>query len=85
VVVIVVFDGAEQGRDLPSASRLRSVQVRFSEPGVEADDVIIDAVGRLPADRPVTVASSDNRVRAAVAEQGANLLSAPQLLELLRC
>ena len=40
------------------------VRVRFSDPGVEADDVIIDLVGRIPAATPVIVASSDNRVRA---------------------
>ena len=36
--VVVVFDGAEPGVGLPSESLPRSVQVRFTSPGVEADD-----------------------------------------------
>jgi len=82
--VVVVFDGAEAGRDLPPSSRLRGVQVRFTDPGVEADDVIIDAVRSLPSHRPVTVVSSDRRVRDGAAAGGANLLESQQLLGLLR-
>lgn len=80
----VVFDGAEvdaigvrrQGRQL--------LRVRFSPPGVEADDVLLDLVGQLPPRRPVTVASSDKRVRSGARAQGANLLHARQLVAALR-
>ncbi|MBI2703715.1 MAG: NYN domain-containing protein [Actinobacteria bacterium] len=84
VGVTIIFDGAEAGRDLPPESRLRGLQVRFTQPDVEADDVIIESVARLPADRPVTVVSSDNRVREGASAGGANLLSSEQLLALFR-
>lgn len=80
----VVFDGAEvdtigvrrQGRQL--------LRVRFSPPGVEADDVLLDLVEQLPPRRPVTVASSDKRVRTGARAHGANLLHARQLVSALR-
>ncbi|MFO7280901.1 MAG: NYN domain-containing protein [Thermoanaerobacterales bacterium] len=82
--VEVVFDGAEVG-PLAVPSRTRSqVRVRFSAPDVEADDVILDLVGRIPATTPVVVASSDNRVREGARAAGANLVHARQLLALLR-
>lgn len=84
VGVTIVFDGAEAGYYLPPESRLRGLQVRFTEPEVEADDVIIESVAQLRADRPVTVVSSDNRVREGAAAGGANLLSSEQLLALVR-
>jgi predicted RNA-binding protein with PIN domain len=80
----VVFDGAAVDAPVvPSAGR-RLVRARFSEPGVEADDVIIAMVERLPAATPVIVASSDNRVREGARRSGANLLHSRQLVELLR-
>jgi len=82
--VELVFDGAEvEPRSVPAPTRAL-VRVRFSDPGVEADDVIIDMVGRIPAATPVIVASSDNRVRTGVRRRGANLLHARQLVALLR-
>jgi rRNA-processing protein FCF1 len=60
------------------------VRVRFSPPGVEADDVIIEMAGSIPANRPVIVASSDRRVRDGARRHGANLLGARQLTEALR-
>jgi len=82
--VELVFDGAEvEPLSVPAPTRAL-VRVRFSDPGVEADDVIIDLVGRIPAATPVIVASSDNRVRTGVRRRGANLLHARQLVTLLR-
>lgn len=79
----VVFDGADVG-PVPVPGPVRSlVRTQFSPPGVEADDVIIDLVAQLPASRPVVVASSDNRVRAGVKRQGANVVHAQQLVALL--
>ena len=81
--VELVFDGAEvEPLSVPAPTRAL-VRVRFSDPGVEADDVIIDLVGRIPAATPVIVASSDNRVRTGVRRRGANLLHARQLVALL--
>jgi predicted RNA-binding protein with PIN domain len=80
----VVFDGAEvDAVTVPSTGR-RLVRARFSDPGVEADDVIIAMVNRLPATTPVIVASSDNRVREGARRGGANLLHSRQLVDLLR-
>jgi predicted RNA-binding protein with PIN domain len=74
----VVFDGDEQVVSRPGQPR-RPVRVRFSGPGVEADDVIIDLVAELPIHRPVIVASDDRRVRIGAAERGANVISNDQL------
>jgi predicted RNA-binding protein with PIN domain len=80
----VVFDGAEVDElTVPTTGR-RLVRARFSDPGIEADDVIIAMVDRLPATTPVIVASSDNRVREGARRGGANLLHSRQLVELLR-
>jgi predicted RNA-binding protein with PIN domain len=81
--VDVVFDGADVDR-APALSPRPAIRVRFSPPGIEADDVIIDLVGAIPASRPVIVASSDRRVRDGARRQGANLLGARQLAEALR-
>lgn len=79
----VVFDGADVG-PVPVPGAVRSlVHTQFSPPGVEADDVILDLVAQLPPTRPVVVASSDNRVRAGAKRQGANVVHAQQLVELL--
>lgn len=80
----VVFDGAAtEPWPLPQPAR-HLVSVMFSPAGVEADDVLIDLVARLPPARPVVVASSDNRVRDGVRRLGANLVHARQLLAVLR-
>jgi predicted RNA-binding protein with PIN domain len=81
--VELVFDGAVVDPLSVPAPVRRLVRVRFSPPDVEADDVIIDLVGRIPATTPVIVASSDNRVRAGARRAGANLLHARQLLAVL--
>ena len=79
---VVVFDGAEPESG-PTGSLPRSVQVRFSPPGVIADDVVVELVDRYPPDRPVLVASSDAEVRQRARARGANVLAADQLLALL--
>ena len=58
---LVVFDGSETGIGLPPESRVRSVQVRFTDPGVEADDVVLDIIESTPTTRPVVVVSSYRR------------------------
>jgi predicted RNA-binding protein with PIN domain len=82
--VELVFDGAEvEPLSVPTPTR-QLVRVRFSDPGVEADDVVIDLVGRIAAATPVIVVSSDNRVRDGARRGGANLLHARQLVAILR-
>jgi len=80
----VVFDGAAVDPTLVPTAGRQLVRVRFSPPGVEADDVVLDLVERLPAATPLVVASSDKRVREGAKRLGANLLHARQLLDLLR-
>ncbi len=81
--VVVVFDGADVGRGLPGESRPRGVQVRFTAPGVEADDELLALLDALPVERPVTVASSNRRVADGARRRGASVISGPQLLAVL--
>jgi predicted RNA-binding protein with PIN domain len=80
----VVFDGAAvEGLSVGRIAQ-QFVRVRFSPPGVEADDVLLDLVRQLPPARPVVVASTDQRVRAGAQAGGANLVHARQLLDFLQ-
>jgi predicted RNA-binding protein with PIN domain len=82
--VKVVFDGAApEPWPVPQSAR-HLVSVMFSPADVEADDVLLDLVARLPPARPVVVASSDNRVRDGARRLGANLVHARQLLAVVR-
>jgi len=79
--ITVVFDGASvAGR---AARAPRGVRPLFSDPGVAADDVIVELVAAEPPGRPVAVASSDREVVTAVARRGAAPVSSVLLLELL--
>jgi predicted RNA-binding protein with PIN domain len=82
--VRVVFDGADSAEPPVVPATAQAVRVRFSPAGVEADDVILDAIGDVPEGRPVVVASSDRRVRDEARARGANLVRSSQLLSLLR-
>jgi predicted RNA-binding protein with PIN domain len=83
--VELVFDGADIGPIArPGPRRAPGVTVRFTPPEVEADDLLLELVGRFPATRPVIVASSDRRVRDGARRKGANVLSAAQLLAAAR-
>lgn len=76
--VWIVFDGADT---TPSTGGPRSlVRVQFSDPGEEADDVIIRLVSEIPTTRPVIVVSDDNRVRRGSVAGGANLFTVAQFL-----
>lgn len=77
--VHVVFDGDDDGRR-PAVSTPLPVRVHFSRAEVEADDVVLDFVDRLPVDRPVAVVSSDRRVRDGARERGANVIGSGDLL-----
>ena len=82
--VEVIFDGGEHDQPAPPGATRQLVKTRFSPPGTEADDVILEMVERYPAHRPVVVATSDRRVRDGVRQRGANVISAGQLLKVLR-
>lgn len=77
--VTVVFDGADVLM-VPSAGP-RGVRVLFSEPGVQADDVIRDLVSAEPPGRQLVVATSDRAVVTSVRHRGAYAVSSPVLLE----
>jgi predicted RNA-binding protein with PIN domain len=82
-VVHVVFDGDDDGRR-PSVAAPLPVRVHYSHAEVEADDVILDMVARLPTDVPVVVVSSDRRVADGARRLGANVVSSSELIDLSR-
>jgi predicted RNA-binding protein with PIN domain len=80
--VTVVFDGADLDQP-PALTPPRRVRVRFSPPGVIADDVIRILVAAEPPGRPVVVASSDREVAQGVEDSGATAVPAGALVNLL--
>ena len=81
--VEVVFDGAPVHDPWVAGGRT-PVHVRFSPPGIEADDVLVDRIASLPGGRPVVLATSDRELRDRARRLGANLLGARQLLGAMR-
>jgi len=79
--VHVVFDGADLWTAPPGRRHLR---IEFSPAGVTADEIIVELVGSLPADRPVVVATNDGEVRDGARAGGANVISSEQLLAVAR-
>jgi predicted RNA-binding protein with PIN domain len=78
----VVFDAAET-TTRPRVSPPRGLRVRFSPPGVIADDVIRDLVAVEPSGRVVVVASSDQAVARDVLAAGFRVVPAAALAALL--
>jgi len=76
--ITVVFDGA--GVVTAPMRGSRGVRVLFSDPGVQADDVIRDLVALEPEGRPVVVATADRAVVESVRRRGAYTLSSAVLL-----
>ena len=79
--VVCVFDG--EGDSVRRTVR-NGVQILFSPAGVEADEVVIDAVRSLPFDTPVIVVSSDGWVREHAAAAGAVVVPSATLIGLIR-
>jgi len=80
--VTVVFDGAEVPGVRPL--RRRGLRIVFSPAGREADEIVIGEVMFRPDDVPVVVVSSDREVRAGAEAEGATVLAADELLQLMR-
>lgn len=78
VEVTVVFDGAAVV-GVPVAGP-RGVRVRFSDPGVLADDVIRAIAAAEPEGRPVVVVTSDRAVADSVRRRGAHPVPSAVLL-----
>jgi len=79
--VTVVFDGARVEGVRPP--RRPGLQVVFSAPGQEADEIVIAQVEARPPSVPVVVVSSDGWVRARAEAEGAEVLPADAFLTLL--
>ena len=80
--VTVVFDGAEVPGVRPL--RRRGLRIVFSSAGQEADEVVVGEVMFRPDDVPVIVVSSDREVRAGAESEGATVLAADELLQVMR-
>lgn len=82
--VTVVFDGAAEGGRVPVPAVARPwLRVLFSASTEEADEVIVAAVGELPAEVAVAVATDDRQVRHDARALGANVITVDQLLSVL--
>ena len=80
--VILVFDGA--GVEGVAPTRRPGVRVVFSAADEQADPVIVRTVADLSPTTPAVVATSDRWVQENAATQGAAVVSAATLLELVR-
>ncbi len=80
--VTVVFDGADL-HHVPPVAGPRGVRVRFSPPGVIADELIRRLVAAEPQGRPLVVVSTDREVVDGVVASGARAVPAATLLALL--
>jgi predicted RNA-binding protein with PIN domain len=80
--VTCCFDGAAV-EGVPSVAQPRGVRVRFSEPGVTADDLIRRLVQAEPPGRPVVVVTSDREVADGVRKAGARSVPSTALLKRL--
>ena len=80
--VTVVFDGADLDEP-PLVAGPRGVRVRFSPPGVIADDLIKDLLDVEPQGRPVVVVSSDREVAEHATRAGAHAVQSAALVAVL--
>lgn len=80
--VTVVFDGAEL-TDRPPVAGPRGVRVKFSPPGVIADDTIRELLSVEPGGRPLVVVSSDREVGTAAYRARARTVQSAALVRLL--
>lgn len=78
----VVFDGADL-LHTPAVASPRSVRVRFSPPGIIADDIIRQLVAAEPLGRPVVVVSTDREVAESVAKMSARSVASVALVAVL--
>ena len=81
---VVVFDGTETDYDyISTTARSLGVTVRFSQPGVTADDYIINQCDSYPLSRQLVVVSEDGEVRERARNRGANLVHPRKLLKIM--
>jgi predicted RNA-binding protein with PIN domain/outer membrane murein-binding lipoprotein Lpp len=78
----LVFDGADL-LHTPVFASPRGVRVRFSPPGVIADDVVRQLVAAEPTGRPVVVVSTDREVAESVTKMGARSVASSALVAII--
>ncbi len=71
--ITVVWDGASE-RMPQRPERVHGVEVVFSEPGVSADEVIIETVAHSPNPRSFLVVTDDRKIQDAVKNSGAKVV-----------
>ncbi len=81
IEITLVFDGADVV-GVPAAGP-RGVRIHFSEPGVQADDVIRDLVDAEPHGRQLVVATSDREIVTSVRQRGAYAVASSVLVSRL--
>lgn len=77
--VTIAFDGADLVNPPPVKSP-RGIRVRFSPPGVIADDLIRQLVEAEPTGRPVVVVSTDRELARSVVKKGARSVASAALI-----
>ena len=80
VETTVVFDGADLTHP-PGVNAPRGVRVRFSPPGVIADDLIRQLVQAEPTGRSVIVVSTDREVAESITKMGARSVASIALIK----
>jgi predicted RNA-binding protein with PIN domain len=72
--ITVVFDGSAEILT-PRATKVHGIEVVFSEPGVNADEVIRRMVASSPNPRIVLVVTADREIRSSVIAGGAKVVT----------
>jgi predicted RNA-binding protein with PIN domain len=76
----IVFDGADLAHP-PGVTSPRGIRVRFSPPGVIADDLIRQLVSAEPNGRSVIVVSTDREVAEDITKMGARSVASAALIK----
>jgi len=78
--ITIVFDGAAELLQA-RATRIQGIEVVFSEPGVNADEVIRDMVKTAPNPKSVLVVTGDRQIKEPALKIGAKVVSPASFLE----
>lgn len=82
---IVVFDaGVDAPRDRPRHETLHGIQVRYSEPGQEADDLLEQLIAADSAPKQLLVVSGDHRLQRAARRRKATPASSESWFDELK-
>ena len=70
---VVFFDGGPAGQHMPRVQHMKGIEVRFSDPKIDADADIKHAVAHWHNDEEIRVVTSDNSVARFVRRFGATV------------